>query len=298
MKKTYEKWRPWLDAESKKAYDAKNISWDGVNRFFGMTGGILDQRGFVKNELKIMRGRVMDPVTGLAAVDLKMEEWYELLDMITELYIGKDGHLEARPDDPERRGMRRWLYLHQATHMLLFTILIMHESVYKAVVNFVYDCSGDKRYKRTQTADRADYLAERRFDMRPAADYFLRNGIAHSSFRINKDGSVLVVDIMEDPSVLSYDPNSESPPKGMKVYTYEQLRDRFLKSQSLLVEALAGVVYWFNVNHGTHRLFDDRFFGTPERDDVREAALGEMRRPVNIHDWKNILARFEKVLPP
>ncbi len=297
MTKTYLKWRPWFDAKFKEVHAANNTSWDSINRFYCMTGSVLNNRNFTKSELDMMSYRVMDPLTGLMAAVPKMKQWHEVCDTIREICVGQDGGLKVCPDDPEKYGMHRLLYMHQDSHLLLLTTLILHESAYKVVVDFVYDCSDDKRYKRTQTVERAEHLAKQGFDVRDAADYFLRNGIAHSSFRIIDDGSVLVADNLENPSSMQYNPKSTSPPLGTKQYTREELISGFMKRQSLIADVLAGVVYWFEVNHGPIQLFDDQFFGSPEREAVVEAALEEMGRPSNILNWKSILAKFEKVLP-
>ncbi len=163
-------------------------------------------------------------------------------------------------------------------------------------MDFVYDCSGHGKLTKTQTKQRAEYLAKQEFDVRPAADHFLRNGIAHSSFRIINDGSVLVVDILKEPSLVRYDPTSASPPQGIKYYTRQELIGGFEERQALIDIVLAGVIYWFHVNHNMYRLFDDRFFGSVERDGVREAVLSEMMRS-STRDWESILDRFERVLP-
>lgn len=59
-------------------------------------------------------------------------------------------------------------------------------------------------------------------------------------------------------------------------------------------EVKTGVTYWFLVNY-VMILFDDRFFGSPEREAVIDNALKEMKRS-SILDWKRILAKFEKML--
>ena len=297
MEKTYEKWRPWFDAKFKEAHAVNNVSWNSINRFCRMTGSVLDGRKFTEDELELMSYKLIDPLTGLTAAGPKMQEWHDILDTIRNVCVRQDDVLKRCPDDPEKHGMHRLLYLHQDSLLLLLTTLILHETVYKVVVNFIYDCSGNRCYKRTQTVERAEYLAKHGFDVRPAADYFLRNGIAHSSFRIiERDGNVLVADIKEEPPLMRYDPKSTSLPKGTKFYTRAELISRFEKMQSFMAEAMAGVVYWFHVNHGMNKLFDDRFFGSPEKDAVRESAWNEMTRS-NMCDWKSILTKFEKVLP-
>ena len=296
MAKTYLKWRPWFDEKFKKIHGANNVSWESINRFYRMTGKVLGSRSFTEDELDLMLRRLIDPLIGLTAAGPKMQKWHDVLDKIREVCVAPDGGLKVCPDDPEKHGMYRLLYMHQDSHLLLLTILMLHETAYKGVVDFVYDCSGHNKFTKKQTRDRAKYLAKRGFDVTPAVDHFLRNGIAHSSFRINNDGSIRVADILEDPPLMRYGPNSTPPPPGMKDYTRQELISEFEKSQSFMADVLAGVVYWFHVNHGMIRLFDDQFFGSPERDDVREAALGEMERS-DMRDWKRILAKFEQMLP-
>ena len=296
MAKTYREWRPWFDEKFKKIHGANNVSWESINRFYRMTGKVLGSHSFTEDELDLMSYKLIDPLTGLTSAGPKMQKWHDVLDKIREVCVAPDGSLKVCPDDPEKHGMYRLLYMHHDSHLLLLTILMLHETAYKGVVDFVYDFSGHSRFKRTQTRERAKYLAKQGFDVTPAADHFLRNGIAHSSFRIINDGSVLVADIKEEPSLMRYDPKSTSPPPGTKYYTRQELIDGFEKSQSFMADVLAGVAYWFHVNHGMVRLFDDRFFGSPERDDVREAALSEMERS-GMRDWKRILAKFERMLP-
>lgn len=294
MAKTYRKWKQWFDAKFKEKHGV--VSWADINRFSRMTEGVLGHPDFTEDELTTMSYRLTDPLTGLTAAGPKMKEWYDTLDKIREVCVGPDGRLNACPGDPEAHGMHRLLYMHQDSLLLLLTMLMLHETVYKGVVDFVYDCSGHGKLKRTQTRLRAGHLAKRGFDVMPAADHFLRNGIAHSSFRVMNDGGALVADVLEEPPSARYDATSASPPPGTKYYTRQKLIDEFEKSQSFIVDVVAGVVYWFHVNYGMDRLFDDRFFGSAERDDVREAARDEMERS-HMRDWKRILGKFERMLP-
>lgn len=296
MTKTYQEWRRWLDAGFKEVHNANHTSWESINDFYRKTDSILGHRDFTEDELELMWYRLVDPLTGLARVEDKMKVWYGVLDKVREVCVGPGEVLKVCPDDPEAHGMYRLLYMHQDSLILLLTILILHETAYKGVVDFVYDCSGHDKLGKTQTKKRAEYLASQGFDVTPAADHFLRNGIAHSSFRVSNDGGALVADALEKPSWMGYDAASASPPPGTKYYTRQELISGFEERQSFIADVMAGVVYWFHVNHGMYQLFDDRFFGSAESGDVREAALSEMKLS-STRDWERILDRFERALP-
>lgn len=296
MAKTYRKWKPWFNTWFKEIHIANNTSWKNIIKFKKMTGKVLDHRKFTEEELEMMSYRLTDPLTGLTSAGPKMKAWYDILDKIREVCVKPDGSLEACPDDPEAHGVFRLLYVHQDSLLLLLTTLMLHETTYKGIVDFVYDYSDDNKYTKTQTEKRTKYLAEQGFDVTSAADHFLRNGIAHSSFRIRNDGKIRVSDGKKKLSLARYDASSESPPPGTKDYTRQELINGFEKTQSFMADVLAGVVYWFHVNYGMVRLFDDRFFGSPERDGVREDARREMERS-NIRDWASIRDKFEKMLP-
>ena len=297
MEKTYGKWKPWFDARFKKEHSASHLTWNNVNKFYCMTGGLLDSRVFTEDELEVMGCRLLDPWTGLTAAGVKLQTWYELLDKIRGVCVAPDGHLKICPDDPTAHGMCRLLLLRQDSLLLLFTILILHETAYKGIVNFVYNCSGHGKIGKAQTKQRAECLKKQGFDMTCTTDRFLRNGIAHSSFRIDNDGGVLVADVSDKPPSMNYDPKSTSPPPGTKYYTYQDLIKGFENRQSLLADAMAGVAYWFHVNHGMHKMFDDRFFGSAENDTLRDNALAEMEKCRSIRERKNILVKFEQQLP-
>lgn len=294
MTKTYRKWKQWFDMKFKEKHDA--VSWDSINRFSCMTEKVLGSPNFKEDELAMMSYRLFNPLTGLTATGPKVKMWYDTLDKIRGVCVGPDGCLNSCPDDPEAHGMHRLLYMHQDSLLLLLTMLILHETAYKGVVDFVYDCSNHGKFSKTQTKRRAGYLAEQGFDVTPAADHLLRNAIAHSSFRVADDGSVWVADISKKPSLAQYNATPASPPPEAKYYMRQELINKFEDSQSLIVDAVDGVVYWFHVNYVMNRLFDDQFFGSTERDNVREAAWSEMERS-NIRDWERILGKFEQMLP-
>ena len=227
----------------------------------------------------------------------RMSVWYNTLDNIQKVCVKPDKSLYRCPDDPEAHGMSRLLYAHQDSFLLLLTLLMLHETAYKGVVDFVYDSNPDKQIQRdkTRTKQRAEYLVTQGFDVMFTTDHFLRNAIAHSSFVVRADGSVLAFDVKE-PALDQPNVILTSLPSGIKCYTRQELIEEFEKHQSLIAEAAAGVTYWFHVNYCMKRLFDDRFFGSPDRDDVREAAWDEIERS-DMLDWRHIRDRFEQMLP-
>ena len=296
MTKTYHKWRRELDATFKDAHRTNNVSWDKINHFCRLTGKVLNKRNFTEKELEMMWHRMFDPVVGITSAGPKMEKWYGTLGKISGVCVDVDGSLKACPDDPEAHGMYRLLSADQDSNLLLISILMLHENLYKRIVDFVYDYSGHNKLSKLQTKNRAEYLTKHGFDIMPGVDHFLRNAITHSTYRILDNGDVVVSDNKGEPFLASYDPQSKSSPPGIEYYTRQKLFDVFTKSQDFLVDALVGVAYWFHVNYGMYQLFDDRFFGSPERSYVVNAAVDEMIR-AGRSNWKRILARFEKVLP-
>lgn len=297
MDKTYRQSRRWFETKFKKMHRDAYTSWTSVANFHAMTGGVLDGHVYAEDELEIMAYRLFDPITGLVSAGPKIGEWHDVMDKIVGVCVGPNGGLTACPDDPDAYGMRRLLSARQETLLLLFTILMLHETAYKGVVDFVYDCSGETEFGKLETKKRAEYLAKQGFDVRPAADHFLRNGIAHSSFLIDDDGGVLVAGALDEPPFAGYDPKSMPRPPGTKYYERKKLINAFGNLLSLAGDAIVGVVYWFHVNHGVRRLFDDRFFGSPARDAVREDALAEMHKHPGMRGWKSVLAEFERKLP-
>lgn len=297
MKKTFQKWRPWFDADFREAFSVDRASWKEVNDFCGMTDKVLDGRDFTEDELDGVLHRLQDPATGLVASVRKMGELYDILVKTSKVDVGSGGSLKAVPDDPGAHNVRRLLSVRQENLLLLFSIFLLHETIYKSTVDFVYECSGRNRINKTQTQQRADYLAKRGFDVTPGADYFLRNGIAHSSFLVVDDNNIRVADATRGPSLARYNPESELPPSGTKDYNRRELIDEFERRQLFMANAARGVIYWFHVNHGMHRLFDDGFFGSGKRDAVREEALAEMKKHASVRVWKDILAKFERKLP-
>ena len=297
MTKTYKKWRKWFDKKYKEKHQANHTSWAGITKFYRMTEKALGHPDVKEDEFKMMVHRLTNPLTGLTEVVHRMSVWYNTLDNIREVCVKPDNSLYRCPDDPEAYGMSRLLYTHQDSYLLLLTLLMLHETAYKGVVDFVYDTNPDKQINRdkTKTKQRAKYLVDQGFDVMSTTDHFLRNAIAHSSFVVRPDGSVLAFDVKE-PSLDQPSVTLTSLSPGIKCYTYQVLIKEFEKHQSLIAEAAAGVTYWFHVNYGMQRLFDDRFFGSPERDDVREAAWDEIERS-NMLDWRLIRDRFGKMLP-
>ena len=274
MEKTYVKWKQWFDTKFEKADNADHASEKNVNRFYRMTDKVLADRKFADEELEMMMYRLIDPVTGLLSVGQKITDWNEVLGKIGKVCVKQDGSLAICPDDPEAHDMRPLLLMRQDSLLLLLSILILHETAYKGIVDFVYDCLGHGKIKNTYTKCRADYLKEEGFDVTAAADHDLRNGIAHSAYMIDDTGGVLVAKASEEPPVARYDKSRWPPPKT-RCYERQELINMFNKHRFLMADIIVGVVRWFHFNHGKYQLFDDRFFGSSERDAVREEALGQ-----------------------
>ena len=222
---------------------------------------------------------------------MKMKYWQNIVDTVQGICIRPDGSLFRCPENMTTE--KRLLYVHQDNAMLLLSILFLHESVYKSVVNFIYNRTDHDVYKDHQTARQAEYLADAGLDVQRAADKELRNSIAHTGLGVMDNGDVWVNSSTSRPA--GFDAASGKIPPGAMKYERGQLINALDRSYEMLSNLFAATQHWFNHNYGPLRLFDDVFFETPEGNEIRKKTNAEMVIRYSVDHWDHVvkLARRE-----
>lgn len=231
-----------------------------------------------------------DPVTGFYHTFQTMHLWQGTIRKIQAVCVDEaNGHLFECPG--EITSGRRWLFMHEDVMLLLFTILAMYDGPYKRIIELLYDGANGKQPEKTSIDNKAKHLASGYgIDIRYAISPDLRNTAAHMSFRPNPEDGTVVMRFTDKKNKTETDCR----------YTHEKLLSIYREMQDALWLLYAAVLYWWKVEYGPMRLFDDAFFRAKNGEDVMQAALADMVQPSNqnIEVWKKVVEMARQRLVP
>ena len=285
--RTYTKWKNALREQFRKVHETNGTSWEDAEALSKEIAKLLQGRNFDKGAKNAMLYSFYDPVVGIRGAEMKMRYWQGIVATVQGICKRPDGSLFYCPENITTE--KRLLYVHQDSAMLLLSILFLHESVYKSVVNFIYNLTDHDEYKNHQTTKQAEYLAKVGLDVQSASDKELRNSIAHMGFLVMDNGDVWVNSSTSLPP--GFDAASGKNPSGARKYERGQLINALDKSYEMLSNLFAGTQHWFNHNHGPLRLFDDTFFETPEGNQIQKKANEEMVKRHSVDHWDLVVKR-------
>ena len=82
------------------------------------------------------------------------------------------------------------------------------------------------------------------------------------------------------------------------LYTREKLVSVYTEMQDAIWLLYAAVLYWWKMEYGPMRLFDDAFFRARNGEDVRKAALAAMLDPDNqtVEAWNERVEEYRHML--
>ncbi len=284
---THTKWKNALREEFKKVHEVNGTSWDRAEVFSQAISKLLKGRNFDKDAKNAMLYSFYDPIVGLRGVEKKIECWHNIVTTVQDICIRSDGSLFRCPENMTTE--KRLLNVDQSSTLLLLSILVLHESVYKSVVNFIYNLTGHDKHKDHWTTKQVKYLAKAGLDVQGASNKELRNSIAHMGFRVAYNGDVYVNSSTSLPP--GFDAASGKPPPDVVKYERSQLIDAYNRSHMMLSDLFAATQHWFNHNYGPLRLFDDVFFETLEGNEIQKKAYEEMVNKPSVDYWDLVVKR-------
>lgn len=282
--RTYTEWRKRVEREARKELDERSISWEAMTKLSQRISDLAKS-----NNVDGLSGdtisKFYDPVTGFYLAFETMKEWQGTVHKIHSVCVDDDEHLFECPG--EITAGRRWLWIHEDTMLLLFTILALYEGPYKKAIDLLYDAAHGRNPEKTSTDNKAKHLATYGIDIRYAISSDLRHAAAHMSFRpVKESGKVLIRFIGKD--------KTESD----CLYTREKLVSVYTEMQDAIWLLYAGILHWWKMEYGPAQLFDDEFFRAKNGEEVRKAALAAMLEPENqtVEVWKSVVEYFRPML--
>ncbi len=231
----------------------------------------------------------LDTVTGFNPAFLTLRMWQDTIRKIQAVCVDEDdGHLFECPS--EITSGKRLLFMHEDIMLLLFTMLAMYDGPYKKIIELLYDGAGGKQ-PETSIGRKAKHLADGYgIDIRYAISPDLRNTAAHMSFIPEPEAGTVVLRFIDKKN------KTETECR----YTREKLISIYTEMQDALWLLYAAVQYWWKVEYGPMRLFDDEFFRAENGEDVSRNALAVMMQPSNQNTeaWKKIVEMARRDLVP
>ena len=288
--RTHTEWRKRVEAAAREDCEQQSIDWDHMLNLYQRVNKLMKDNNKGSLTENSMISSFHDPVTGFYHTFQTMHLWQGTIRKIQAVCVDEDdGHLFECLG--EITSGRRWLFMHEDIMLLLFTVLAMYDGPYKKIIELLYDGANGKQPEKTSIDNKAKHLASGYgIDIRHAISPDLRNAAAHMSFRPNPEEGTVVIRFTDRRGKI----------EANCLYTREKLVSIYTKMQDALWLLYAAVLYWWKVECGPMRLFDDAFFRAENGKDVRQAALASMMQPnnQNIEAWKDIVEMTRRDLVP
>ena len=285
----YTEWRRRLERDVRKECKEMSVKWNDMVVLYEKIDNLVKSNNGNQSVNDVI-SKFYTYVTGVYFTLHTMRMWQDTVSKIREVCIDDKDNLFRCPDNMTNE--RRWLFIHEDNMLLMFTMMAMYDGPYKKLIDTLYDAAHGEKPTRKSTYQKAEHLAEKyKIDILDVISKDIRHAAAHMSFWPNPAADEIIVQFI----------NGKQKIVSTYVYTHDELISIYMKIRDSFWLLYVAVMYWWKLEYGPMRLFDDEFFRADNGEAVCRAALGEMLRDpnnLNIEAWNDIVerARGELVL--